>query len=228
MGRGQFQLVRRSARDIRRMIPFTLILIVCGEFTPLVIPIFGSAITPATCRVPSQIAKERDTASKRKYAALLAHAWTKSRSDLKLASAVQGPVSVGGKDEMGLLEEFANPLWAANADPAAVLRACAAFGLVKRHDRFAGQALVGLVYRTRLRRYAEYLAIDDGMIRAGGGVAALSPAEVRIALDERGAGDVAGVWNGERATMVERKWLEKWLDLREGEVQSRTGQKKIL
>ncbi|OQD76875.1 hypothetical protein PENDEC_c003G06967 [Penicillium decumbens] len=74
MGRGQFQLVRRSARDVRRMIPFTLILLICGEFTPLIVPLFGSAITPATCRVPGQVAKEREVASKRKNAAMRAHA----------------------------------------------------------------------------------------------------------------------------------------------------------
>lgn len=209
------------------MIPFALVLIVCGEFTPLVVPLFGSAVTPATCRVPSQIAKERDAASRRKHAALLAHAWTKPNMDAGV-TAVQGSVQVGSKEEIALLGEFASPLWAAKADPQAVLRACAVFGLVKRHDRLAGSALVGSIYRPRLKRYAEYLAIDDGMIRAGGGVAALSPAEVRIALDERGAGDVAGLWNGKKALTVGREWLKKWLELKEGEVKSQTGRKRIL
>lgn len=221
MGRGQFQLVRRSARDVRRMIPFTLILIICGEFTPLIVPIFGSAITPATCRVPGQITKERGTASRRKYAALLAHARATSDSVLH-------PVQVGSNEEMALLAEFASPRWAAGADADAVLRACAVFGLVKSHDRVAGSMLASLVYRPRLRRYVEYLAVDDGMIRAGGGVSGLSSAEVRIALDERGAGDVAALQVGEKAEMVEREWLETWLDVREGEVQSMTGESRVL
>lgn len=205
------------------MIPFTLILIICGEFTPLIIPIFGSAITPATCRVPGQIAKERDAASKRKYEALLAH-----------VRATAGPntapesVQVGSSQELGLLAEFADPVWLAGANANAVLRACAVFGLVKAHDRVAGEALAGLVYRPRLQRYLEYLSIDDGMIRAGGGVGALSAAEVRIALDERGAGDVAALRVGEEAEAVEREWLGRWLDVREGEVLSWTGEKKIL
>lgn len=205
------------------MIPFTVILIVCGEFTPLIVPIFGSAITPATCRVPGQIAKERDTASKRKYAALLAHVRATSGTNTAPES-----MQVGSEQELSLLAEFANPVWLAGADANAVLRACAVFGLVKAHDRVAGSALTGLIYRPRLQRYLEYLSIDDGMIRAGGGVAALSPAEVRIALDERGAGDVAALRAGKKAEGVEREWLERWLDVREGEVLNQTGEKRIL
>lgn len=223
MGRAQFQLVRRSARDVRRMIPFTLILIICGEFTPLVIPMFGSAITPATCRVPGQIAKERDTASRRKYTALLAHVRATAGNGTALES-----VQVGSERELGLLAGFADPVWLAGADANAVLCACAVFGLVKSHERMAGSALVALIYRRRLRRYLEYLSIDDGMIRAGGGVAALSPAEVRIALEERGAGDVAALHVGKKAEIVGRKWLERWLDVREGEVLNQTGKKRIL
>lgn len=206
------------------MIPFTLILIICGEFTPLIIPLFGSAITPATCRVPGQIAKERDTASKRKYSALLTHVRATTSGDGTALESVQ----VGSEQELSLLAELANPAWVAGADANAVLRACAVFGLVKSHDRMGGSALAGLVYRPRLERYLEYLSIDDGMIRAGGGVAAMSPAEVRIALDERGAGDVAALRAGEKAETVEREWLERWLDVREGEVLNQSGQKKIL
>ncbi|KAJ5594513.1 uncharacterized protein N7459_000721 [Penicillium hispanicum] len=211
LGRGQFQLVRRSARDVRRMIPFTLILIVCGEFTPLIVPIVGSAITPATCRVPGQIDKERGAASKRKYSALRAHALAASG-----ASASAGPVQAGSNEELALLVEFAQPLWAVRADAGAVLRASAVFGLVKRHDRFAGAALAGLVYRPRLRRYLEYLAIDDGMIRSGGGVDAMSAAEVRVACDERGAGDFVSMAGHEKAESLERQWLKKWLVVRGG------------
>ena len=211
MDRGQFQLVRRSARDVRRMIPFTLILLICGEFTPLIIPIVGSAITPATCRVPGQIAKERDVASKRKRSALEAHARA-----IPAQSTGAPPMPVGSDEELAVLAEFADPSWAVDADAGAVLRASAVFGLVKRHDRFAGAALTNVVYRPRLRRYLEYLGIDDEMIRAGGGVDALSAAEVRFACEERGAGDAGTVAGSEEAELLERQWLERWLDVRGG------------
>ncbi|CAI7605862.1 unnamed protein product [Penicillium pancosmium] len=132
LGRGQFQLVRRSARDVRRMIPFTLILIICGEFTPLIVPIFGSAITPATCRVPSQITKEREAGSKRKYLALTAHANAQAAQQ---AGTMPTTVQIGSEQEMTLLAtRFANAEFARDADASGVLAASAVFGIVKSHQ----------------------------------------------------------------------------------------------
>ncbi|EEP82073.1 predicted protein [Uncinocarpus reesii 1704] len=70
--RAEFQLLRRSAYDIRRMIPFVMILIVCGEFTPFVVLALGNRVTPLTCRVPKQLEKERRLKLDRKTAALRA------------------------------------------------------------------------------------------------------------------------------------------------------------
>ncbi|KAJ5864357.1 uncharacterized protein N7529_006273 [Penicillium soppii] len=199
LGRGQFQLVRRSARDVRRMIPFTMILIVCGEFTPLIIPIFGSAITPATCRVPSQVEKERVGSVKRKLAAL---------------ESGRLPLKPDSSEQLRLLaKQFADLAWTASADPASVLRACAVFGLVKRHDKTASALLAGLIYRPRLTRYVEYLAIDDRMIRAGG-ISSMSATEVRIAVEERGGVDISGTSDRKQAEKLERRWLEQWIALK--------------
>lgn len=238
LSRGQYQLVRRSARDVRRMIPFTLILMVCGEFTPLIVPIFGSAITPATCRVPRQVAKDREAHEKRKFAALRDHARA-SGSALSVAD-----LKLGGRAERELVA-LADSRAVESAGVLAVLRACAVFDLVKSHDRFLGTALAGLVYRPRLRRYLEYLAVDDGLIRAGGGVHAMSAAEVRIACDERGActgSDLVVRGSGKSPVSegrarssrpapsaeelqrtqnekLEREWLARWLELRDGKAQ---------
>jgi hypothetical protein len=192
------------------MIPFTLILVVCGEFTPLIIPFFGNAVTPFTCRVPSQVSKERDVAAVRKRNALAGHTAATAGS--------LSPMSVGGKEELNLLAtRFANPAFARTADAESVLRACAVFGLAKSHVRFSSGAFVRFVYRPRLERYTSYLAIDDAMIRGGGGVKALVAEEVRVAVEERGGGDVASGYrkDGQRET-VEREWLERWLALRKG------------
>ncbi|KAJ5555495.1 hypothetical protein N7461_003965 [Penicillium sp. DV-2018c] len=211
LGRAQFQLVRRSARDVRRMIPFTMILIVCGEFTPLIVPIFGSAITPATCRVPAQVEKERVAATNRKSAALDAHIASLEEKNLALLKA-------DAVEQLRLLARcFADPAWVAGADPASVLRACAVFGLVKRHDKTAGSLLASVIYRPRLARFVEYLAIDDGMIRVGGGVSAMNATEVRAAVEERGGVDVSsGTQDRKQAERLERRWLEQWLTVRGG------------
>ncbi|KAF7715607.1 Uncharacterized protein PECH_000981 [Penicillium ucsense] len=200
LGRGRFQLVRRSARDVQRMIPFTLILIVCGEFTPLVIPIFGSAITPATCRVPGQVAKDREAGSKRRVLALQA-----------FAAGTGKTVPMAGSDaERAMLVDVSRGTFAREASAQQVLQVCAMFGLVKTHDRVLGTAMAGLVYRPRLVRYLHYLEVDDRMIMDAG-VDALSADEVRLAVEERGGGDVAAMMSGLKAETREREWLKKWL-----------------
>jgi hypothetical protein len=79
-----------------------------------------------------------------------------------------------------------------------------------------------MIYRPRLARHLEYLAIDDGMIRAGGGVRAMNAAEVRIAVEERGGVDVsASAKDRSHAENVERRWLEQWLAIRGGSPKSK-------
>jgi hypothetical protein len=209
ISRADFQLVRRAAYDVRRMIPFTLLLIICGEFTPLVVLALGDAVTPFTCRVPKQIDKARMQRAQLKRSVL---------------AAVQGglgsatPISPGSAEEMTwLADNFGDPEFAATASGEQVLRACAVFGLAKSHER--PQPLVPLIYRPRLQRWTEYLALDDRLIVRGGGVKAMSAEEVRIAVDERGGVGI-GVAMSQRlahvsnAEKVEREWLEKWLKRR--------------
>jgi hypothetical protein len=57
--RREYQLCLRTRYDIRKLIPFGLILVVCGEFTPLVVLALGSAVVPSTCRIPRQVTKDR-------------------------------------------------------------------------------------------------------------------------------------------------------------------------
>ncbi|KAI9040480.1 uncharacterized protein KD926_008185 [Aspergillus affinis] len=203
LSRSNFQLVRRAAYDIRRMIPFTLMLIVCGEFTPLIVLALGSAVTPFTCRVPRQLEKDRTQSLARKRAALTAHEVARSGS--------MKPVPAGSEPELDLLARtYTRPAWIESAPAEEILRACATLGLAKTHAR--STALVSLLYRTRLQRYAQYLDLDDGLIRRCGGVTAMDASEVRIAVEERGGvgvGEGSEGWDLERE---ERRWLERWLE----------------
>lgn len=118
--------------------------------------------------------------------------------------------AAGSVEEMRwLADQFATYEFATTASPEQVLRACAVFGLAKTHDR--PSFLVPLVYRPRLVRWAEYLELDDRLIVNGGGVRAMSAAEVRIAVDERGGvniGSGEGLGGSEKE---ERRWLSEWL-----------------
>jgi hypothetical protein len=59
ISRREYQLYLRTRHDIRKLIPFGLILAICGEFTPLVVLFLGSAVVPSTCRIPKQVVKDR-------------------------------------------------------------------------------------------------------------------------------------------------------------------------
>lgn len=216
LSRSNFQLIRRAAYDIRRMIPFTLMLIICGELTPLVVLVIGSAVVPATCRVPKQVAKDRAQKAARKRAALVAQhvqdtgsvSLPRQQSENKEAGAEYGA------DLDLLATRYADPVWIEEqAAGEEVLRACAVLGLVRTHARPA--VLGSVVYRARLRRFAEYLAMDDGLIRRAGGVSAMETVEVRMAVEERGGVElVHGVEEGWEAEREQRRWLEGWLERR--------------
>ncbi|PLN74880.1 hypothetical protein BDW42DRAFT_50628 [Aspergillus taichungensis] len=204
LSRANFQLIHRAAHDVRRMIPFSIMLIICGEMTPLVVLALGNAVTPLTCRIPTQLAKSRRLRALRKSAALRAH-----------RAATTGSVSSlppGSDPELRILQaEFTNPAWIAAASASEVLRACAALGLARSHAH-PPEPLVSLLrYRARLANHAAYIARDDALIREGGGVAALEAAEVSIAVDERGGVDVSGDLSGWEAERAERRWLQRWL-----------------
>ncbi|KAI9373245.1 hypothetical protein BJX61DRAFT_396455 [Aspergillus egyptiacus] len=199
--RSTFQLLNRAAYDVRRMIPFTLILIICGELTPLAVLLFGNAVTPRTCRVPRQLEKYREQRVKAKLAALRDHALAESGS-------VSAP-GVGSSEEQEILLRFAGPEWVRGASAAGVLRACAVFGLAKSHERPGW--MVGVLYRRRLMKYVEYLGVDDAMMRMNGGVSAMDAAEVRSAVEERGGVGVTEEMDGWDAEREQRRWLEKWL-----------------
>lgn len=54
-----YQLMVRTKRDMRKSIPFLLVLAICGEFTPLVILVLGSRVVPGTCVIPKQVIQDR-------------------------------------------------------------------------------------------------------------------------------------------------------------------------
>ncbi|PGH34454.1 hypothetical protein GX50_02722 [[Emmonsia] crescens] len=231
VSRSEFQLIRRSAYDVRRMMPFSLILLLCGEMTPFVVLALGNLVTPFTCRVPRQVEKERVKACLRKEKAIRA-----AEVDGAVVAAADG----GGENSVKanaianldvLLNATAIPHTVDinglinHASTAGVLRACAVFRLSRGHELAGGSFLPGFlkaevvnqIYRPRLRRWMRYLEVDDWLIVKNGGVEGMSADEVRIAVEERGGVDVSvGLKEGE-AEVVERRWLENWVQGRGGE-----------
>lgn len=65
MSYNEYELCLRTQRDVRKMLPFALILAICGEFTPFAILLFGSRIVPGTCVIPNQQKKEMQALARR-------------------------------------------------------------------------------------------------------------------------------------------------------------------
>lgn len=190
---------------MRRLIPFALTLIICGEFTPIIVLALGNAITPFTCRIPRQVEKARAKRVDVKRDALTAHQ--------AAATGSLTPFAAGSGQELDLLANcYADLDWVQAASVEEVLRACAVFNLSK--SRVRHPMLGSVVYRPRLRKYAEYLRLDDQLIREGGGVKAMEASEVRIAVDERGGVDIGEGKDGWQLERDERRWLEQWLERR--------------
>ena len=65
--RSDLQLLVRNWHDIKRVPMFALVLLICGEFTPLVV-LAISSIVPWTCRIPKQVESDRRKLEQRRSA----------------------------------------------------------------------------------------------------------------------------------------------------------------
>ncbi|KAJ9615035.1 hypothetical protein H2200_001109 [Cladophialophora chaetospira] len=54
LSRKDYQMALRTRHDLGKLVPFSIVFAICGEFTPLVILAIGSAAVPYTCRIPKQ------------------------------------------------------------------------------------------------------------------------------------------------------------------------------
>jgi hypothetical protein len=58
ISRRDYQLYLRTRHDLKKLLPFAVVLLICGEFTPLVILALGTSIVPYVCRIPKQVNKD--------------------------------------------------------------------------------------------------------------------------------------------------------------------------
>lgn len=63
--RREFVLHERLKHDLWKLLPFGIVLLICGEFTPLAILVLGDRVVPYTCRIPAQQKAAKDNAVKR-------------------------------------------------------------------------------------------------------------------------------------------------------------------
>lgn len=75
----EYEMLLRSKRDLKKLVPFALVFAICGEFTPLFIVLLGSGVVPATCVIPKQIAQDRKKTLEREstFMDLMVDTWSK-------------------------------------------------------------------------------------------------------------------------------------------------------
>ncbi|KAI1339759.1 hypothetical protein F5Y15DRAFT_68687 [Xylariaceae sp. FL0016] len=152
-----FHILRaRTIHDLRRLPVFALLILICGEFTPLVVLAFPK-LTPHTCRIPRQIAAIRRAAEDRRAASY--------RTLRYVDGSTLTEPSGGGR---------------AVADG----HICRVLGLSCRMWDRVG--MDGPFARRRAQRALRNIVLDDRMVGAEGGVRGLLDEEVVLACEDRG------------------------------------------
>jgi hypothetical protein len=177
LSRSDFQLLHRSTHDIKRVPIFALMLIIFGEFTPLVV-VMMSGVVPWTCRIPKQILSDRVKLEKRR--------WTSFHSLEALPPmAAETSLEALGRNQLLHISKslgLHSSLWPEN------------MGLPP-----------SVILRRRIRKRMLYLEQDDILIKRDGGVQAMSSEEVKMALAERGV-DILGKSEAQLRSLL-RSWL---------------------
>lgn len=191
--RAEWQLLRRSRDDLRRVPIFALVFAICGEFTPLVVVFLGPSVVPRPCRIPKQVAGARAQAEKRRKESF------RDGVDSSMQSRGEADADADADSQHGGVAD-------ALTRPQA-LHVGRSLGLYSGvWDRVGG--LPAAMLRGRIQRWERYVQLDDALLRGGGGggVDALAEEEVRLACEERGL-DVLG-----RKELLLRQTLQQWLD----------------
>jgi len=156
MTRWEAQFVRTHQRDLAKLLPFILILIVLEEVLPLIV-IYAPFMLPSTTILPSQAERIYVKRQEKKVQSLSTVKWYAQHEKLDISTL----------HTLGV-EGLSNDVtWTV----------CRAFDLSDRGPRF-------LVNR-RLAQHLAYLAEDDTLLRREAG-ALLTLNELRSALGERG------------------------------------------
>ncbi|KAL1617178.1 hypothetical protein SLS54_007955 [Diplodia seriata] len=212
--RREYQLLRRSKHDMRRVPAFALLLMVFGEWLPVFV-IFVNAIVPLPCRIPRQIERsERNREAQRLHGRTLLFD-AQQRQGLRSQHVAPHDKQLRALDTMQInLATAAKDLVEHNKTslPVYLNHAFANFNLRSPlWDRTGAYAVVPwLLWKIKLRSHLTYMVVDDALLLRDGGVGALHPKNVFEACTERGINivDEDGQFRKDRELRAD---LEKWL-----------------
>lgn len=210
--RAEWQVVLRSRKDILRLPAFGVLLLLFGEWLPLIV-LYITPVIPEACRIPSQVQKQLSKREKMRHERLR----RVSNSAMTLMARDRRPAGTTAPQ----ITQSADPSHGAPALPMSEAifhfkaEEMTLFELLLASARYDchGRAfdLLGLTppkwwLKRNVGKTLEYLKQDDKLIERDGGWMALGKAEVERACVERGI-DVLGKKEAEmrRALVVEWK-----------------------
>ncbi|KAL5121051.1 hypothetical protein ACEQ8H_000900 [Pleosporales sp. CAS-2024a] len=213
--RAEWQIVRRSRKDMLRLPAFGLIFLVCGEWTPLLVR-WITPLIPEPCRIPSQVERDlaklentrraRENMSARRVTRLI-------KRDPPKPQPVSGPPLPKGLNQVGKAKVWSGTEALAHTKLGTwshmeLYLMSVEFSLHEKAWDWIAMTPPKWLLRRRIARRVEYLKKDDDLIRRDGGWAALSLREVQMACKERGryilgkkeaqVRDELAIWFGEK------------------------------
>ncbi|KAL8771770.1 MAG: hypothetical protein Q9209_002961 [Squamulea sp. 1 TL-2023] len=179
LSRAEYHLIRRTRRDVSRIPLFGLVLVICGEFTPLLVVFVGlSGPVPRTCHIPKQIESTREKLEKRRRESFRdGTVPMKETEDFKDLQKLPRPILIHVGKSLGLYSS----LW----------------------DKI--RVVPTLLLPRRIQKTVDLIDVDDLAIEKGGGVIHLSEEELKLAAEERGL-DVVGR-SKEEVRSVLGRWI---------------------
>lgn len=198
VSRADFQLLERNARDIAKLPFFGLLIVLLGEWLPLLVPFIPNRV-PGTCRIPKQVAGMRKKSEERRRFSF--------RTGVEEPQAAQVAVE-GGPWRMMDKSNVREVLKSMDANQLLHL-SC----VLDQHSRVWDRLQLpppAALLRHSLAARVQYLALDDFLLVRDGGPAGLKGEEVIIACEERGI-DVLGKPE-ERLRAELEAWLKKQAD----------------
>ena len=196
--RAEFQLLERNARDIGKLPFFGFLVLIFGEWLPLLVPFMPNRV-PGTCRIPKQVRGMREKSEGRRRVSF--------RSGVKEPEKVDVAKGESGKWRMtdrGNVQEVLKGLDSQQlVHLSSVLNQHS--GLWERLQTLPPVALVRRAVAARM----QYIALDDFLLVEAGGPGGLLSEEVVVACEERGI-DVLG-----KAEEKLKNELQAWVQKQE-------------
>ena len=222
LSRAEWQILRRSKRDLLRLPVMGFLILALGEWLPLIV-VYLTPVIPEACRIPRQVertlrkleAKRKDRLNRIAMDAMRLQARDRTpRTDedaIRLAAAAEGllsPESKSGKEGgMAMASAIVPP---SASQELSLFHLLLLSARLDCHPRILDKLYLTppkWLLQKNVSKTLTYLKQDDDLIRRDGGSQALDKQELLRACAERGI-DVLG-----KSEAEQRKSLAQWYNM---------------